>query len=46
METNRSMWRSLVGRIKNFLRRKVILKTAFWVLKIIYEVAKLFDMFH
>ena len=46
METNRSKSRSLVGRIKNFLRRKVILRAAFWVLNIIYEVAKLFDMFH
>ena len=46
METNRSRWRSLVGRIKNFLRRESVLKTSFGVLRIFYEVAKLFDLFH
>ena len=46
METNRRKRRSLVGRIKNFLRRGGILKAAFWVLRILYEVAKFFDLFH
>jgi len=46
METNRSRWRSLVGRIKNFLRRVGVLKTAFWILRVLYEAAKLFDLFH
>jgi hypothetical protein len=46
MVRSRSKWRSLVGRIKNVLRRAGVLSIAFWVLKILYQVAKLFDPFH
>jgi len=46
MAKSRSNWRSLVGRIKNLLRRAGVLSLAFWVLKILYQVAKLFDLFH
>ena len=45
MATSRSRWRSLVGRIKNLLRRAKVLTLAFWVLKILYRVARLFDLF-
>jgi hypothetical protein len=46
MAKRRSRWRLLVGRIKNLLRRVRTLTLAIWVLKILYEVAKFFDMFH
>ena len=46
MAKSRSRWRSLVGRIKNLLRRAGILGLAFWVVRILYLVAKLFDLFH
>lgn len=46
MAKSRSKWRSLVGRIKNLLRRAGVLGLAFWILKILYHVAKLFDLFH
>jgi len=46
MARSRSKWRSLVGRIKSLLRRVGILSLAFWVLRVLYLVAKLFDLFH
>jgi hypothetical protein len=46
MAKSRTKWRSLVGRIKNLLRRAGVLSLAFWALRILYEVAKLFDLFH
>jgi hypothetical protein len=46
MVRSRSRSRSLVGRIKNVLRRAGVLSIAFWILKILYHVAKLFDSFH
>ena len=46
MAKSRSKWRSLVGRIKSLLRRAGVLGLAFWVLRILYRVAKLLDLFH
>lgn len=46
MAKSRSIWRSLVGRIKNLLRRTGVLWLAFWAVKILYNVAKLFDLLH
>ena len=42
---SRSRWRSLVERVKKTLRREAVLSIAFWVLRAIYYVAKLFDSF-
>lgn len=45
MASSRSKKRSLVERIKSSLRRKSVLDFAFWVLRLLYQVAKLFDLF-
>ncbi len=46
MSKNRSRSRSLVGRVKNVLRRAGVLSIALWILRILYQVAKVFDLFH
>ena len=46
MAKSLSRWRSLVGRIKSLLRRSGVLGLAFWVMRILYYVAKLLDLFH
>jgi hypothetical protein len=45
MATSRSKRRSLVGRIKNSLRRRSILVLAFRIVRVLYQVAKLLDLF-
>ena len=40
---SRRKWRSLVGLVKRLLRRAWVLGIAFWMLRILHYVAKLFD---
>lgn len=44
MQTSRSRWRLLVGRMKSVLRRVGILRIAMLLLRMLYYVAKLFDI--
>lgn len=45
MSKSRSESRSLVGRVKNALRRPRVWDIAAWIFKILYRVAKVFDLF-
>lgn len=45
MSKSRSESRSLVGRVKNMLRRPRVWGIAVWIFRILYQVAKVFDLF-
>lgn len=46
MAEDRTRWRKLVGRIKTLLRRSGVLSLVLWGFRMLYYVAKLFDLFH